>query len=132
MVSPQNTFTPKRKRGFMMKSYQIKCPKCNNFHNFYRYGKTPEGYQTYQCKECYHQFAPDKPVKVHSHKKNYPSCPCCGKTTFLHHDYDFYSNYRCSNKKCNHSLFVPKPTMISSPSMSKLFGKTDFKRMRYR
>ena len=30
-----------------------------------------------------------------------------------------------------HSFFVPKPTAISAPSMSKLFGKTDFKRMRY-
>lgn len=39
---------------------------------------------------------------------------------FLHH-----------NKKCNHSIFVPKPTMVTAPSMSKLFGKTDFKRMRY-
>ena len=28
-------------------------------------------------------------------------------------------------------FFVPKPTAISAPSMSKLFGKTDFKRMRY-
>ena len=28
-------------------------------------------------------------------------------------------------------MFVPKPTAISSPSISKLFGKTDFKRMRY-
>ena len=28
-------------------------------------------------------------------------------------------------------MFVPKPTAISAPSMSKLFGKTDFKRMRY-
>lgn len=28
-------------------------------------------------------------------------------------------------------MFVPKPTAISTPSMSKLFGKTDFKRMRY-
>lgn len=26
---------------------------------------------------------------------------------------------------------MPKPTAISAPSMSKLFGKTDFKRMRY-
>ena len=28
-------------------------------------------------------------------------------------------------------MFVPKPTAISVPSMSKLFGKTNFKRMRY-
>jgi len=28
-------------------------------------------------------------------------------------------------------MFVPKPTAISAPSMSKLFGKDNFKRMRY-
>lgn len=28
-------------------------------------------------------------------------------------------------------MLIPKPTAISAPSMSKLFGKTDFKRMRY-
>lgn len=24
--------------------------------------------------------------------RNYSRCPLCGKATFLHHDYDFYSN----------------------------------------
>lgn len=35
---------------------------------------------------------------------------------------------KCNN---NHSLFVSKPNSILSASMSKLIGKTDFKRMRY-
>ena len=61
----------------------------------------------------------------------YPRCPVCGKATFLHHDYKYYSNYRCCDKKCNHSMFVPKPNNILPASMSKLVGKTDFKRMRY-
>lgn len=54
-----------------------------------------------------------------------------GKQPSLHHDREHYAHYTCSDKKCRHSVFVPKPTAISVPSMSKLFGKTDFKRMRY-
>lgn len=113
----------------MAKLYQICCPKCNNKTDFYRYGKDLHGHQKYQCKKCWHQWAPETPPK--ERHPNYPSCPVCGKATFLHHDMEHYSNYRCCDKKCNHSLFVPKPTAISAPSMSKLFGKTDFKRMRY-
>lgn len=111
----------------MQKIVSVSCPKCNNSHSFYKYGKDILGYQKYLCRKCNHQFSPDNP----SEKKNYPKCPRCGKVTFLHHDYDYYSNYKCSNKKCRHSLFVPKPLAISPTSMSTLFGKTDFKRMRY-
>ena len=113
----------------MQKIVSIKCPKCNNNHSFYRYGKDKDGFQKYLCRNCNHQFVPDKPnFKIN---KNYPKCPVCGKATFLHHDYDLYSNYRCCDKKCNHSMFVPKPTSILPASMSKLVGKEDFKRMRY-
>ena len=123
----------------MQKSYHFSCPKCNNIHLFYRYGKDPDGYQKYQCRNCWHQFAPERTSVASKgvgqtgrpRTRPYPSCPRCGKPTFLHHDYDFYTNYRCGDKKCNHSMFVPKPTAISAPSMSKLFGKSDFKRMRY-
>ena len=117
----------------MQKIIPASCPKCNNSQKLYRYGKDKFGNQKYQCRQCFHQFAPDTlnaRVGEPSSRK-YPSCPRCNKATFLHHDYDFYSNYRCCDKKCNHSLFVPKPTALSTPSMSKLFGKTDFKRMRY-
>lgn len=113
----------------MQKSYHFSCPKCNNSQNFYRYGKDKSGYQKYQCRCCGAQFAPDNPDK--RDKKNYPACPKCGKSTFLHHNYEYYSNYRCCDKNCNHSMFAAKPTAISVPSMSKLFGKSDFKRMRY-
>lgn len=95
----------------------------------YRYGKDIDGYQKYLCRNCNHQFAPDRPT--FKPKANYPTCPLCGKATFLHHDYDLYSNFRCGDKKCNHSLFVPKPSNILPASMSHLFGKKDFKRMRY-
>ena len=112
----------------MTKVYQFCCPKCNNNHNFYRFGKDPDGYQKYLCRSCRHQFAPDRP---RSHQRPYPSCPVCGKASFLHHDYKHYSNYRCGDKNCYHSFFVFKNNAISPPSMSALFGKTDFKRMRY-
>ena len=35
------------------------------------------------------------------------------------------------SKHANNSVFVPRPAAISAPPMSKLSGKTDFKRMRY-
>ncbi|MDG2774573.1 IS6 family transposase [Vibrio parahaemolyticus] len=113
----------------MQKIVSIKCPKCNNNHSFYRYGKDKYGHQKYLCRNCNHQFAPDSPVS--KQMQNYPRCPVCGKATFLHHDYDYYSNFRCCDKNCNHSLFVSKPNSILPASMSKLIGKTDFKRMRY-
>ena len=113
----------------MAKLYSIRCPKCNNNHSFYRYGKDKSGFQKFLCRNCNHQFAPDNPTKKRLSK--YPSCPSCGKTSFLHHDYLHYSNFRCADKKCNHSFIVHKANAIAPPSMSELFGKTDFKRMRY-
>lgn len=41
------------------------------------------------------------------------------------------SHYFCTDSRCRRSAFVPKPMAISSPSMSKLFGKINFKRMGY-
>lgn len=113
----------------MKKLYHFCCPRCNNSSNFYLYGKDAKGFQKYLCRDCNRQFAPDNPST--KPKRDYPRCPVCGKASFLHHDYLHYSNYRCGDKKCYHSFFVPKPTNILSPSMSKLIGKTDFKRMRY-
>ena len=123
----------------MTKLYQICCPKCNNNHNFYRYGKDPDGYQKYLCRGCRHQFAPDRPSVAREgegqtgrpRKRPYPSCPVCGKASFIHHDYIHYTNYRCGDKRCKHSFFAFKSNAIAPPSMSALFGKTDFKRMRY-
>ena len=120
---------PRKDEVLIQKIISIKCPKCNNNHLFYRYGKDIDGYQKYLCRNCNHQFAPDRPT--FKAKANYPACPLCGKATFLHHDYELYSNFRCGDKKCNHSLFVPKPSNILPASMSHLFGKKDFKRMRY-
>lgn len=115
------------------------CPKCNNNHSFYRYGKDCDGNQKYLCRKCNYQFVPDRGSAAtegtgqigRPRTRKYPSCPVCGKSSFLHHDHEHYSNYRCTDKRCNHSFFVWKNTAFTQSSMSKLFGKHDFKRMRY-
>ena len=115
-----------------MKSYHIRGPKCNNNHSFYRYGKDSNGYQKYLCRNCHHQFAPERPRSEGANcRRKHPPRPVCGKASFLHHDYEHYSNYRCTDKKCNHSFFVWKSATVTAPSMSTLFGKHNFKRMRY-
>ena len=119
----------------MQNIVSVLCPKCNG-KRLHRFGKTKCGHQKYRCKVlgCHHQFAPElakKQTDGGGRRRKYPLCPCCGKASFLHHDYDYYFNYRCCDKKCNHSFFVCKPTAISSPSMTRLFGKEDFKRMRH-
>ncbi len=119
---------PRKEEVLMQKIILKKCPKCNS-HSLYKYGKDKSGNQKYQCRICKHQFAPDH-VKTRNERK-YPSCPVCSKASFLHHDYEHYSNYRCGDKKCNHSFFTPKPTVKLPPSMSNIFGKSDFKRMHH-
>lgn len=113
----------------MQKIVSLRCPRCNNSHSFYRFGKDIYGNQKYQCRNCKHQFAPDHPsTKV---ALDYPRCPVCGKASFIHHDYMHYTNYRCCDKACRHSFFVPKCNSIKPTSMTNLFGKTDFRRMRH-
>ena len=129
MILPKTNISRKEYKVSMQKLYQFRCPKCNNSHNFYRYGKDSFGYQKYLCRNCNHQFAPDNPRS--KPKMDYPRCPVCGKASFLHHDYEHYSNFRCGDKNCYHSFFVPKPSTILPPSLSSLVGKTDFSRMRY-
>ena len=110
------------------------CSKCNS-HKLYKYGKDKFDNQKYQCHICKHQFAPDfvpsgskgaKPLPPE--QKKYPSCPVCGKSAFIHHD---YSNHRCCDKKFNHSFFHAKPTVKLPPSMSNIIGKDNFKRIRH-
>ena len=111
------------------------CPKCNSSHKFYRFGKDKSGNQKYLCRKCNHQFTlallpPEKRGRECSEIRKYPSCPVCGKASFLHHDYPTHFNYRCCNKKCNHSFFAAKNVELPD-TVSSLFGKTDFKRMRH-
>jgi len=113
----------------MQKIVSFRCPKCNNSHSFYRFGKDNHGYQKYLCRNCNHQFTPDNPSS--GIPAGYPACPVCGKASFIHHDYEFYTNCRCGDKKCCHSFYAPKPAAIPPASLSSLAGKADFKGMRY-
>ena len=126
-------YLPKARGVLMAKSIALTCPKCNHSHSFHRYGKDPDGYQKYLCQRCKHQFAPERPKaeRAQIDGRPYPSCPKCGKASFLHHDYEHYSNFRCGDKRCYHSFFVVKGTAVADASMSALFGKNSFKRMRY-
>ena len=72
-------------------------------------------------------FSPKFPRK----SKGYPKCPKCGKATFIHHDYKHYTQYRCNDKKCNHAFYLVKPNTVGDASCQNLFGKTNFKRMRF-
>jgi transposase-like protein len=113
----------------MSNNLPLLCPKSNNSHHFYRYGKDKFGNQKYQCRQCKHQFAPSHlPLK---RKRKYPPCPKCGKCSFLHHDYQNYSNFRCSDKQCNHSFFSAKADCSLPASVENLFGKSDLRRMRF-
>jgi len=108
--------------------FNICCPDCFS-KNLYKYGKEPiHNLQKYQCKSCKRQFTKssfDKP------KSKYPKCPICGKGTFLHHDYLYYSHFTCNDKKCNHSFKVIKDSTIKkiSPEFIKA-SKFSIKRMR--
>lgn len=106
---------------------KISCPRCQS-SKIYKFGKDLSGHQKYQCCNCKRQFTL---LSSNSIRKNYPRCPLCGKGSFLHHDYLHYTNYRCGDKKCYHSFFVPKAANIDLPSCTDLRGKTDFKGMRY-
>lgn len=115
---------------------KVKCPKCNS-QNVYKFGKCPKtGNQKYQCKVCKHQATFLNPVnngerKLKGSKKGYPPCPVCNHGTYLHHDYKYYFNYTCGNKKCRHSFFVIKPNAVNDTSSATLIGKNDFKRLRF-
>lgn len=109
-------------------SKNVKCPICHS-SDVYKFGKDPKtGFQKYQCKSCKHQGTFLNPVNNKS-KKDYPKCPACGSSTYLHHDYKFYSNYSC--RKCNHSVFIIKPSCVDDVSHSNLLGKTNFNRLRF-
>lgn len=95
-------------------SCMIICPRCYS-KNIYRYGKEPlTKLQKYQCKDCKKQFIPGKSLKERS--SVYPKCPKCNKGTYLHHDYKYYSHFTCNDKKCNHSIYIPKDTAIKTIS----------------
>ena len=89
-----------------MKSYHIRCPKCNNDHSFYRYGKDPDGYQKYLCRTCQHQFAPERPRAREEHTPK--SIIFKNMTTLrniVHGHMNFFTLVSSPNYFCKPSLF---------------------------
>ena len=110
----------------------LSCPRCFS-KNLYKFGKDSHGNQKYQCKSCKRQWAPNYEPLFRLPRKNYPACPKCGKATFLHHDYQLYSNFRCNDRKnCNHSFSVVKLVEVPATSSKDLkLESFTMKRMRH-
>lgn len=108
-------------------SNKIICPICFS-KNFSLYGKNKDGYQKYICNTptCKRQFTVDKPFKP---RANYPKCPVCNSSTYLHHNYEFYSRFTCNSKKCNHYFSVIKSSLFLKEA-SKLPNAINIKRLR--
>ncbi len=85
----------------------ISCPRCFS-KNLYRFGKNNLGHQKYQCKECARQFPANS--KPGDNRRSYPKCPICNSGTYLHHDYFYYSRFKCNSRKCNHIHITLKKT----------------------
>lgn len=106
---------------------KISCPRCQSF-NLYKFGKDVNGFQKYLCRNCNHQFSTGSKSRVYLDSK-YFKCPRCNKAMFLHHQYQYYTDFRC--RSCGHSVKQPKPFPISDPSSALLFGKSSFSGMRF-
>ena len=59
-----------------------------------------------------------------------PECPICGAETYLHHDYEHYSRFKCSYKKCNHIHVILKKSIFYEPLAQEINSKFNFKRLR--
>lgn len=110
----------------MSKIFNICCPDCFS-KNLSKYGKDKTGQQKYRCKTCQRQFTKESSAK---HKLNYPKCPICGAGTYLHHDYEHYSRFKCNSKKCNHIHIVLKKSVFYEPLTQEINFKFNFKRLR--
>ena len=110
----------------MSKNFNICCPECFS-KSLYKYGKDKTGKQKYQCKTCHRQFTKDSSAKQ---KLNCPKCPICGAGTYLHHDYEHYSRFKCNSKKCNHIHVVLKKSVFYEPLAQEINSKFNFKRLR--
>jgi len=83
----------------------------------------------YRCKHCFRQFTTNS-LKLEPKRKPYPKCPICGRATYLHHEYLYYSNFTCGNNKCRHSIKVIKQNAIDSISSEVLKDTSALKRLR--
>ena len=108
----------------MSEKFNICCPNCFS-KELYKYGKDKTGQQKYRCKTCQRQFTKEFSAK---HKLNYPKYPICGAGTYLHHDYEHYSRFKCNFRKCNHIHVVLKKSTFYEPLTQEIDSKFNFKR----
>ena len=99
----------------------ISCPRCFS-KNLYRFGKNNLGNQKYQCKECARQFSANS--KSSDNRRSYPKCPICNSGIYLHHDYFYYSRFKCNSRRCNHIHIVVKKTSNFGSISSEFNSKT--------
>lgn len=112
-----------------MNKANIKCPRCHS-SELSKFGYDMQANQKYQCKKCKRQFAPAS-IKNKSKQTKYPTCPKCGKATYLHHEYKHYNRYKCGNRHCNHILVQYHNMNIEDTSSDKLIGSISMKGMRF-
>lgn len=100
-----------------MSNFNISCPDCFN-NDLQKFGFDPKtNLQKYRCKSCGRQFTLASLMpKSKKTKSKYPNCPICGASSYLHHDYLYYSTFTCNNKKCNHSFNIIKNSSIKNVS----------------
>ena len=106
----------------------VLCPDCFS-KKLYKYGFDPKhSTQKYLCRDCSRQFT-ELSFSKHVSSSKYPKCPICGKGTYLHHDYTYYSYFTCNDKTCNHSFNLIKDSAIKKIS-SHLIDNAQVKRLR--
>lgn len=82
------------------------CSRCFS-KNLYRFDKNKLGHQKYQYPKCYNSG------------------------TYLHHDYLYYSRFKCNFRKCNHIHIQVKKTSNFDSISSDFKSKTiNIKRLR--
>ena len=107
----------------MSKNFNIYYPNCFS-KDLYKYGKNKTGKQKYRCKTCHRQFTKDSSAKQ---KLNFPKCPVCGAGTYLHHDYEHYSRFKCNSKKCNHIHVILNKSVFCEALAQEINSKFNFK-----
>lgn len=90
----------------MQKIITVKCPKCNNNHHFHKFSK--DKFRNQNIVALFANTSLHPILSLRTEWKNILPA-LCGKSSF----------------------FTPKVTAALPPSVSKLFGKMDLKRMRH-
>ena len=111
-----------------MNKTNIRCPRCHS-DKLYKFGFDKQANQKYQCQKCKRQFIASDGIG--RPKMNYPKCPKCNKSTYLHHSYKHYNRYKCSNRKCNHIIVNYHNFNIDPASSEAVTGSLSMKGMRF-